>query len=234
MISRALVVEDDQDLGNLTRSVLASNGFDVQVACNGAEGLAIAREFRPDLITLDLNLPDTDGLILCRGLRSVTDAYIIMLTARNETQQVLLGLESGADDYMTKPFSLLELSARVNAVMRRPRDMVVAGSAPAHPELAHGGLTMRPSERTIEIDGAALNLTRTEFDLLEVLARRPEQLVTRQDLLTSVWGTSWSDRHLVDVHVANLRRKLREVESAVVILTVRGLGYRLHSRDQRV
>ncbi len=228
---RALVIEDDPDLQNLVRSALGKAGFEVLVAADGAEALALARHFDPDVITLDLNLPDTDGLILCRGIRRVTDAYVIMVTARNDPNAVLVGLESGADDYMTKPFSMLELSARVDAVMRRPRVLAPVGAAGARETLELGELVMSPSERTTELGGVSLALTRIEFDLLAELTRRAEELVTRQQLIESVWGHTWSDRHLVDVHIANVRRKLHPVGCDLVILTVRGLGYRLHCKS---
>ena len=229
--ARALVIEDDLDLQNLMKGVLENCGFEVATASTGAQGLEATQRLSPDIITLDLNLPDTDGLILCRGLRRVTDAYILILTARSDRSQVLVGLESGADDYMTKPFSTLELSARISALLRRPRVIDPAAVASSDDSVAHGDLLMVPSQRTTELNGVQLSLTRVEYDLLVALARQPEQLVTRQQLLEQVWGTSWSDHHLVDVHVANLRRKLRPAGGDVEVLTVRGLGYRLHRVD---
>lgn len=227
-VARALVVEDDDDLQNLMRTVLGAAGFEVHVAATGAEALEAAQRVDPDVITLDLNLPDTDGLILCRGIRSVTDAYIIILTARSDRAQVLAGLESGADDYMTKPFSTRELTARVKALLRRPRTLGAA-DGPAD-LLSHGDLVMATSQRTAELNGVELALTKVEYDVLAALAQRPEQLITREQLLARVWGDGWSDRHLVDVHIANLRRKLRAAEGEVEVVTVRGLGYRLHRR----
>ncbi len=227
-VPKALVVEDDGDLQNLMRAVLRRAGFAVHVAANGVDALAAAQAVDPDVITLDLNLPDTDGLILCRGIRSVTDAYIIILTARSDRAQVLAGLESGADDYMTKPFSTLELTARVKALLRRPRALG-ATEGPAD-LLSHGDLVMATSQRTAELNGVELALTKVEYNLLAALAQRPEQLVTREQLLEQVWGDGSSDRHLVDVHIANLRRKLRAAEGEVEVVTVRGLGYRLHRR----
>lgn len=225
-VARALVVEDDDDLQNLMRSVLGAAGFEVHTAATGVEALEVAQQVDPDVITLDLNLPDTDGLILCRGIRSVTDAYVIILTARSDRAQVLAGLESGADDYMTKPFSTLELTARVKALLRRPRTL---GAAEAPVDLlSHGDLVMVTGRRTAEVNGVELALTKVEYDVLAALAERPEQLVTREQLLAQVWGDGWNDHHLVDVHVANLRRKLRSAAGAVEVVTVRGLGFRLH------
>ncbi|MCX6396865.1 MAG: response regulator transcription factor [Propionibacteriales bacterium] len=226
----ALVVEDDPDLRNLMSSVLAGAGFQVHTAATGVAALEAAGTVNPDVITLDLNLPDTDGIILCRGLRNVTDAYIIILTARSEQDQVLLGLESGADDYMTKPFSSRELTARVKALLRRPRVRELPDD-PTEDHHDHGQLVMRTSERTAHLNGTELALTRVEYDLLAALAGRPEQLITRQQLLDQVWASSWSDHHLVDVHVANLRRKLRPTRSDIEIVTVRGFGYRLHRHE---
>lgn len=228
-VPKALVVEDDDDLQGLMRVVLGAAGFEVHAASSGVEALAAAQEIDPDLITLDLNLPDTDGLILCRGIRNVTDAYIIILTARSDRAQLLVGLESGADDYMTKPFSTKELTARVKALLRRPRNL---GSPPVPAAaLSHGDLVMVISNRTADLAGVELTLTKVEYDVLAALAVRPEQLVTRQQLLEQVWGDRLGDSHLVDVHVANLRRKLRAVGGEVEVLTVRGLGYRLHQRS---
>ncbi|RNL78497.1 response regulator transcription factor [Nocardioides marmorisolisilvae] len=228
MTAHALVVEDDPDLQNLLRSVMTNAGFEVAVSSTRAEALAAVQDREPELITLDLNLPDGDGLTLCRELRQVTDAYVIILTARSESNVVLLGLESGADDYLRKPFSTLELNARVNALLRRPRVLETAGRSSTGGVLAHGDLVMDTDRRTIEVGGSELGLTKLEYDLLAALAARPEQLVSREELMIELWGASWRDRHLVDVHVANLRRKMRPAGSRVQILTVRGLGYRLH------
>lgn len=225
-IPKALVVEDDDDLQSLMRVVLGAAGFEVHAATTGVAALDAAQAIDPDVITLDLNLPDTDGLILCRGIRSVTDAYIIILTARSDRDQLLAGLESGADDYMTKPFSTLELTARVKALLRRPRSLEPASARPD--TLSHGDLVMATSQRTAQLNGVELALTKVEYDLLVALTERPEQLVTRQQLLDQVWGPNWTDSHLVDVHVANLRKKIRPASGDVEVVTVRGLGYRLH------
>lgn len=227
-LRRALVVEDDADLQTLLRTVLHSAGFEVRMASTASEALESTRAFDPELITLDLNLPDVDGLILCRGLRSITDAYILILTARHDLGELLVGLERGADDYMTKPFSTLELSARAHALLRRPRGVASPGAPEGSETLTYGDLVLETGSRTSRVDGVDLPLTKTEYDVLAALARRPEQLVTRQQLLEQVWGAAWSGGHLVDVHVANLRRKLRTVGGDVEVLTVRGLGYRLH------
>lgn len=226
---RALVIEDDDDLRRLMTTILSSSGFLVTAVGTGAEGLAAAESQDLDLITLDLTLPDTDGLLICRGIREVTSAYLLILTARHDEVPLLVGLAAGADDYMTKPFSKLELSARVSALMRRPRSLDPAIATTV--VLAHGDLQMDPGQRTATIAGADLPVTRVEFDLLAALATRPEQLVTRADLLGEVWGSTWSDSHLVDVHVANLRRKMRLAGGVVEVLTVRGMGYRLHRRS---
>lgn len=229
---RALVIEDDPDLQNLLREVLSNAGFEVLTAASGVAGLEAARSFAPDVITLDLNLPDTDGLILCRGLRKASDAYILILTARHDESQILIGLDSGADDYMRKPFSSLELSARISALLRRPRTVVPVEVGTAAPVLVLGGLAIDTGRRTAALDGTDLGLTKIEFDVLAALAARPEQLLTRHQLLQQVWGVAWGDPHLVDVHVANVRAKVRSVGAGgVEILTVRGLGFRLHDRD---
>lgn len=226
----ALVVEDDADVGELVGSVLAQVGFDVRVAGDGESALRSFDEHEPDLVTLDLNLPGFDGIELCRRIRRHSSAYMIMLTARAEEADRLMGLEVGADDYMTKPFSTRELRARVSALYRRPpvleglersradRDGVIEGG---------GGLVVHATRRDARIDGTVLPLTRTEFDLLHWLARHGGVVQDRATLVREIWHGEESPGHLVDVHVANLRRKLRaHAPAANWICTVRGIGYR--------
>ena len=226
----AVVVEDDPDIRALVADVLTQSGFRVVTAANGRDGLEAVIANDPDLVTLDLNLPDLDGMEVCRRIREVTDAYIVMLSARPDEIDRLMGLETGADDYLTKPFSPRELRARVAAIMRRPRKQ---GGGPVHedarPTLRHGDLEVDVEGRQVRLGHAELDLTRTEFDLLATLLSGPRRVWTRDTLLRSVWGADWvGDGHLVEVHMGNLRRKLGDdPREGRYIRTVRGVGYRL-------
>ncbi|MEP9364604.1 response regulator transcription factor [Nocardioides sp. CN2-186] len=236
---RALVVEDDEDIRALIEFTLTTQGFEVATADSGLSGVEAARATDPDLITLDLGLPGIDGIEACRRIREFSDAYIVMITARDDEIDRLLGLETGADDFIAKPFSARELKARVNAMFRRPRNangtaptVGANGDAPApaddHEVLEHAGLRVDVDGRRAFRDGDELLLTRTEFDLLTELMRTPARVWSREALLRSVWGTEWaSDTHLVEVHIGNLRRKLSSGTDMRYIRTVRGIGYRM-------
>ncbi|MCW2776185.1 MAG: response regulator receiver [Nocardioides sp.] len=234
---RAVVVEDDEDIRALIEFTLAQQGFDVVAVDSGLAGVEAVREHQPDLVTLDLGLPGIDGIEACRRIREISDAYVVMITARDDEIDRLLGLETGADDFIAKPFSARELKARVNAMFRRPRTGVPSsnGTAPAsvvdddNEVLVHGALRVDVDGRRAFRDDDELVLTRTEFDLLTELMRTPARVWTREALLRSVWGTEWaSDTHLVEVHIGNLRRKLGETRGEVrFIRTVRGVGYRM-------
>ncbi|HEV2886445.1 MAG TPA: response regulator transcription factor [Jatrophihabitans sp.] len=227
----AVIVDDDADIRALIAELLRQSGFEITEAASGTDGIAAVREVQPDVVTLDLNLPDLDGIEVCRRIREITDAYVVMLTARPDEIDRLMGLEIGADDYLTKPFSPRELRARIAAMLRRPR--AAGGSmtelvAPTE-SLRHGGLEVDVEGRLVMLDGVELELTRTEFDLLATLLSGPRRVWPRETLLRTVWGTDWvSDGHLVEVHMANLRRKLGDdPRSGRYIRTVRGVGYRL-------
>ena len=234
-----MVVEDDRDIGSAIDRSLQLAGFDVVVATTGEDALASVALHRPDLVTLDLTLPDVDGLEVCRRIRAESDCYIIMISARRDEVDRLTGLEVGADDFLTKPFSLRELQARVAALFRRPRSrtpaettLAAVGRAAARGETVldcGSGLEVDPAAREVTIHGESVDLTRTEFDLLAHLASRPGVVVGRDEVLRSVWSTDYvpEDTHNVDVHLANLRRKLRRHSSASWIRTVRGVGLRL-------
>jgi two-component system, OmpR family, response regulator len=222
-VRRAVVVEDDRDIRELITHTLTDLGLEVTAADSGPGGVEAVRSVRPDLVTLDLGLPGIDGIEVCRQVREISDAYIIMVTARADEIDRLLGLETGADDFMAKPFSLRELQARVNAMFRRPRPGI--GTDSGGEVLAHGGLRVDVGARRVFRDGDELPLTRTEFDLLTELMRSPAKVATREELLKAVWGTPWvGDTHVVEVHVGNLRRKLG---GSRYIRTVRGVGYRM-------
>lgn len=237
--SKALVVEDDSDIRGLIVHSLSMQGFNVDSASNGRQGIELARTNKPDIITLDLGLPDLDGIEVCRRIREFSDAYIVMVTARIDEIDRLIGLETGADDFMSKPFSPRELQARIAAMFRRPRSSPtgatpsVLESEPAGEIFVHGPLHVDVEGRTATLDGVETILTRTEFDLLATLLSSPRRVWTREVLLRSVWGDDWaSDHHLVEVHMGNLRRKLGDSgQKSRFIRTVRGVGYRMELPD---
>jgi len=224
---RALVVDDALEFRELVGSVLRKEGFDVRAAGDGAEALELAREFEPDVIVLDLGLPGIDGVEVCRRLRTFTDAYVVMLTGREDEVDKLIGLSVGADDYITKPFSPRELVARIRAMLRRPRT-----GGPGEDGLNRfGALEIDRAAREVRVNGDVVELTRLEFDLLTALADRPRVALTRDQLLDVVWGPNWfGDDHVVDVHVSKLRQKLGDdPQSPRFVKTVRGVGYRLEA-----
>jgi DNA-binding response OmpR family regulator len=218
---RVLVVDDEEPIVELVRGYLEREGYEVDVAADGRSAVAQARARRPDVVILDLMLPGIDGLEVCRELRTFSDAYVLMLTARSEELDRVVGLAVGADDYVVKPFSPRELVARVKALMRRPRQ----SAAPPMPS----GMQVDLPRHHVAVDGNVVDLTATEFGILSLLLRDPGVVVTRSDLLDAVWGPGYEgDDHLVDVHVANLRRKLGDHPAHPrFIETVRRFGYRL-------
>lgn len=227
---RVLVVDDAPEFLELISGMLRKEGYDVSEAPDGNTGVALAREIDPDLVVLDLTLPDIDGMEVCRQLREFTDAYILMCSARSEEIDRVMGLKTGADDYVTKPFSPREVAARVEAMLRRPR---AGGSEAGRRE---GGddsrtfddLVIHPLAREVEVDGMAVELTRIEFDILDVLSARPRMVHSRAMLRERVWGEDWyGDDHVVDVHIANLRKKIDLGEGPSHVRTVRGVGYRM-------
>ena len=223
MTDRALLVEDTEEFVVIGTRLLQNEGYSVTVARDGGAAVQLARSGAPDLVLLDVSLPIMDGIEVCRRLREFSDAYVIMLTARNEEFDRILGLAVGADDYVTKPFSARELSMRIKAMRRRPR------RSAAHSCLREfGRLTIDAQAREVRVDDDLVDLTRIEFDLLDTLASSPRRAVGRRSLLTAVWGDDWfGDDHVVDVHLANLRRKIGEPASRPGhIKTVRGIGYR--------
>ena len=222
---RALVVDDEVPLAQLVSRYLENSGFAVVQAFDGTTALASAREFDPDLVILDLGLPGMDGTTVCRELRTFSDCYVIMLTARTDERDKLAGLSIGADDYLTKPFSPRELLARAQAMLRRPRRGT--GAPGSMSPLVFGRLLIDLDRREIRLDGVPIEVTRTEFSLLAALAARPAHAFSRRDLIDAVWGPNYvSDEHLVDVHVRNLRRRLGEdAADPKFIRTVRGVGY---------
>ncbi|MEV3959615.1 response regulator transcription factor [Nocardia sp. NPDC050193] len=228
-----MVVEDEAPLASLVGTYLERDGFEATITGDGRDAVALARQVDPDVVVLDLGLPGLDGVEVCRQLRTFSDAYIVMLTARAEEIDTLIGLSVGADDYMTKPFSPRELIARIQAMMRRPRSTTrSADTGTAAPARVFGDLAIDVDGREVTVDGAPVALTRTEFDVLAALARDPGVVLTRAQLISAVWGPSWiGDEHLVDVHIGHLRRKLGDdATRGRYVRTVRGVGYRMGSR----
>jgi two-component system response regulator MtrA len=221
MKARVLVVDDDPALAEMLTIVLRGEGFDTAVVADGTRALPALRELKPDLVLLDLMLPGMNGIDVCKAIRAESGVPIVMLTAKSDTVDIVLGLESGADDYVVKPFKPKELVARVRARMRRTE------SEPAE-ALTIGDLTIDVPGHEVTRDGTAIQLTPLEFDLLVALARKPRQVFTREVLLEQVWGYRHAaDTRLVNVHVQRLRAKVeRDPEHPEVVVTVRGVGYK--------
>jgi DNA-binding response OmpR family regulator len=224
---RVLVVDDEVPLAGVVASYLLREGYTVEQAHDGPAAVAAARATAPDLIVLDVMLPGFDGIEVCRQVRTFTDAYIIMLTARDEEIDKVVALSTGADDYLVKPFSPRELIARVKAMLRRPRGPAAAPGADPEPALRFADLALDPAARVVLQGGAPVELTRTEFDLLEALIVAPRAVLSRRQLTDQVWGSDWyGDDQIVDVHIGHLRRKLGDDAAAPrYVRTVRGVGY---------
>jgi DNA-binding response OmpR family regulator len=218
-----LVVDDEPRVARLARDYLEKNGFRVLTAADGQSALTIARRDKPDLVILDLMLPNIDGREVCRILRRESDVPIIMLTALSEEIDQVTGLEIGADDYITKPFSVRALVARVRALLRRTRDEVKATGV-----VRVGGLEIDPQKYSAAFNGKPLKLTPNEFKVLHFLARHTGQTLTREQLLDHLHGTSSSTDRSVDSHIKNLRRKLESTSGKPMIETVYGIGYRFN------
>jgi DNA-binding response OmpR family regulator len=228
--ARVLVVEDAKELRAIISRSLVADGFDVDMAVDGPAAVTTMRAAPADIVVLDIGLPGMSGVEVCRQIRTFSDAYIVMLTAQTDETDKIVGLSVGADDYMTKPFSPRELSARLNAMLRRPR----AGQAPVPSAAdAPGDLVVDEDAREVLVRGTTLELTRIEFDLLATLARRPRKVLSRRRLVDEVWGAEWfGEDHVVEVHVSNLRRKLDALTSHRYIATVRGVGYRFEPTSE--
>jgi DNA-binding response OmpR family regulator len=248
----AVIIEDDADIGNLLAAVLAEAGFESHQTSTGVDGIEAVKEHDPILTTLDISLPGIDGFEVARRIREFSHTYIIMLSARTDEVDTLMGLDAGADDYMTKPFRPRELRARVEAMLRRLRRTPGSGLGAEQSDaengsaaegsgdqesgwLQHNGLRMHPQMRLSELDGEPVELTRSEFDLMLAILERRRRVITKNELVLELRGDgstggyiSDNDRRAVEVHLANLRRKLNDpVGKPRFVQTVRGVGYRL-------
>jgi two-component system, OmpR family, response regulator MtrA len=229
MDATILLVEDDPSIREVTALGLRAAGFAVATATDGAEGLEAWRTGVPDLVLLDVMLPRLDGLEVCRAIRRQSTVPIVMLTARSDTIDVVVGLEAGADDYVRKPFEMAELVARARAALRRRMPAPDGPGGPGTgPILPLGPLQIDEAGRTVTRDGTDIALTRTEFDLLAELARHPGQVLTRDHLLDRVWGYDYlGDSRLVDVAIGRLRARIGDDPAHPhLVLTVRGVGYK--------
>lgn len=223
---KILVVDDEQSILNLVEAYLKPEGYEVYTAKDGPSALQAARAFKPDLIVLDVMLPSIDGLQVLATLRRETNVYVILLTAKSEETDKVVGLSVGADDYLTKPFSPRELVARIKAALRRMQQSGVASDD----AIALEHIRIEPGSRQVWVDDKELELTAMEFDLLKTLAEHRGLVLSREQLLEKVWGHEYfGDLRVVDVHLGHLRKKLGERD---LIKTVRGIGYRLDA-DKR-
>lgn len=224
MKARILVVDDDEALSEMIGIVLRNDGFDPVFCADGAKALGVFQDSKPDLVLLDLMLPGMDGIEICRLIRAESDVPIVMLTAKSDTSDVVRGLESGADDYVAKPFKPAELVARVRARLR-------PGDVKSPETLVIGEISIDVAGHSVRRAGEKISLTPLEFDLLVALARKPWQVFSRELLLEQVWGYRHAaDTRLVNVHVQRLRSKIeRDPEAPEVVLTVRGVGYKAGS-----
>lgn len=215
---RVLVVDDEETISEFLAMGLSYEGFSVEVAADGPSALEIARRVKPSLAILDIMLPGMDGFELCRRLRAISDVAIIMLTARGEVDDRVTGLDSGADDYMPKPFKFKELLARIRAVLRRRNIQL-------NQTLSFADVTLNRDTRAVQRGGRTVELTPREFDLLELFLAHPRQVFTRETMLNRIWGYEYTgDTNVIDVHIRYLREKLGDSEHTL-IQTVRGVGY---------
>jgi two-component system alkaline phosphatase synthesis response regulator PhoP len=229
--TKILVVDDEPTLVNTVRAYFEREGFAVHTALDGPSALEIARTFQPDLIVLDIMLPGMDGLELLNTLRRESDVYVLLLTAKAEETDKLVGLTMGADDYMTKPFSLRELVARVKAILRRERSV----QAPAHEiVMVFGRLRIDVDAHRVWKDDLEVELTPIEFSLLHALARHPGLVLSREQLIEQVWNYDYyGDERVVDAHIGRLRKKIEDDPAKpTLIVTVRSTGYRFEGKEE--
>lgn len=224
MTSKILIIDDEKSILNLVSAYLRPEGYELQTARDGRSGLQLARTFKPDLIVLDIMLPGMDGLELLAHLRRESDVYVIMLTAKTEETDKIVGLSVGADDYLTKPFSPRELVARIKAALRR---LHAGSSLPESQLMQFDHLRIDPAARRVWVDDQEVELTTTEFDLLKTLADHRGMVLSREQLLEKVWGQDfYGEMRVVDVHLGHVRQKLGSDHG---IVTVHGIGYRFEA-----
>ena len=225
---KILVVDDEPSILDLVTAYLEQEGFDYRTAPDGPTGLELARSYGPDLIVLDIMLPGMDGIELLRKLRQESDVYVIMLTAKGEETDKIVGLSVGADDYLTKPFSPRELMARIKAALRRIRQQTGPDQANV---LSFDGLRINIEGRKVWVEGELVDLTTTEFDLLLALAEHRGMVLSRDQLLEKIWGHDYyGEIRVVDVHIGHIRQKIGED----YIATVRGVGYRFEGEREEM
>ena len=229
-MTKILVVDDEPSIINLVTAYLKPEGYEVYTAADGNAGLKAARTFKPDLIILDLMLPGMDGIDLLSRLRRESDVYVIMLTAKTEETDKVIGLSIGADDYVTKPFSPRELVARVKAALRRIKTGAGTGSRETRSVLSFKHVLIDISAHAVSVDDIPIELTSIEFDLLHALAENRGRVLSREQLLEKIWGAEYfGEMRVVDVHLGHVRQKLGD-ES--LIATVRGVGYRFEDEPR--
>lgn len=224
----ALVVEDESNILRFVRANLRASGYEVASAKNGTEALAQFEERNPHVIILDLMLPEIDGLEVCQRIRSVSDVPIVIITAKDDIQDAVKGLNAGADDYITKPFAVEELLARINAVMRRAKSSVI--QTPTD-KIRLGDMTIDLAQRQVIINNQTAHLTPTEFKLLTILASNPEKVVPHEELLLAIWGQEYKDcTHYLRVSIGRLRQKIEaDPSNPEIIVTCSGVGYMIRA-----
>ena len=225
--AKILVVDDDPAIRNLIQRFLKQKNYDIESAQDGNTALEAFDRFNPDLVILDVNLPDTNGYILCAEMQGRTDVFVLMLTSLTDVANKIKGLKEGADDYLTKPFDLIELELRVAALLKRKRSVTTSEKQP----LVFNNLEIDPIRREVIVNGDLVGLTALEFDLLHFLASRPGRVLRRSELIQQVWDYDYvGDQRVVDVHIGQIRKKI-ELDSSQpsLIQTVRGVGYKFES-----
>jgi len=228
--AKILVVDDDPAIRNLIHRYLGKQEYVVESAEDGKRALEAFERLNPDLVILDVNLPDTTGYKLCQEMQRLTGVFILMLTSRNDEEDVVKGFEKGADDYITKPFSLVELGVRVGAVLKRQRSIVPTQQQ----SITVGNLSIDPESRQVTLNREPISLTALEFDLLYFLASHPGRVWRRSELLQEVWDYDYvGDQRVVDVHIGQIRRKIESDNKPSPIQTVRGVGYKFELPEEK-
>ncbi|MGE5658926.1 MAG: response regulator [Actinomycetota bacterium] len=227
--AKILVVDDDPAIRNLIHRYLSQQGYQVESAGDGQTALGLFEQLNPDLVILDVNLPDTTGYKLCEEMQRRTGVFVLMLTSRTDEADKIRGFAQGADDYITKPFSLVEIGARVGAILKRKRIVTVAEQQ----SLIFGSLVIDPARREVMLSGQMVALTALEFDLLYCLASKPGRVWRRAELLQEVWDYEYvGDQRVVDVHIGQIRRKIEpDANQPSLIQTVRGVGYKFEAPE---